>query len=213
VTVSWWRRHCRPCRAPGPGTCPACAVTRWLRVHATVATGGWRTVRAELADLGETLADTEVTHDCTQPVARPAPPTGEWAASPLFTPIDHRGSPETWALSIRSVTTIVATRLFTPIHPTLETGWEDPQAARSGRPWGEADRARVLAERKAANARLADIETRLDQADAYAETLLQRLNTTLNADTHTTTTKRLAGLVGDGVDGAELCGGWGCSSG
>jgi hypothetical protein len=93
---------------PRPGECPACAVTRWLRVHAMVVTGGWRTVRADLADLGETPAGTGTTHDCTQPVTWPVA-AGERATSPLFTPIDPRGSPETWALSTRSVTTIVAT--------------------------------------------------------------------------------------------------------
>jgi hypothetical protein len=103
---------------PGPGTCPACAVTRWLRVHAMTVTSGWRTVRAELADLGETPVGTEVTHDCTQPVSWPALAVGEQTPSPLFTPIDHRGSPETWALSTRSITTIVATRLTIPTHPS-----------------------------------------------------------------------------------------------
>jgi hypothetical protein len=96
-------------------------------------------------------------------------------------PIDHRGSPETWTLSTRSITTIVATRLNTPTLSTLETGRDDPTVGRSGRVWGAADRARVLAERKAVTDRLVDIETSLDEADAYAETILQRLNTALNA--------------------------------
>lgn len=167
---------------PRPGTCPACAVTRWLRVHAMVVTGGWRTVRAALADLGETPAGSDTTHDCTQPVTGPAA-VGEWTAAALFPPIDPRGTPETWALSIRSITTIVASRLSAPTSSTHENGWDDPPAGRPGQAWGEADRARVLAERKAATDRLADIETRLDKADAYAETILRRLNTALNDDT------------------------------
>jgi hypothetical protein len=165
---------------PRPGTCPACAVTRWLRVHAMVVTGGWRTVRAALADLGETPADTDITHACTRPLTWPV--AGEWAVGPLFAPIGPRGTPETWALSTRSITAIVATRLSPPTLSAPEDGWDEPTAGTSGRTWGDDDRARVLAERKAAIDRFADIETRLDQADAYAETILQRLNTALNRD-------------------------------
>jgi hypothetical protein len=164
---------------PRPGTCPACAVTRWLRVHALFVTGGWRTVRATLADLGEIPAATDTTHDCTQPITPPPAAAGERAAAALFTPIDHRGMPETWAISTRSITTIIATRLTAPAY---ENWWDDRVAPTSGRAWDDTDRARVLAERKAANDRFAAIETSLDEADAYAETILQHLNTTLNTN-------------------------------
>ncbi len=40
----------------------------------------------------------------------------------------------------------------------------------------------MLAERKAATDRLADIETVLDEADAYAEGILQRLDIALSGD-------------------------------
>jgi hypothetical protein len=73
-----------------------------------VVTGGWRTVRAEFVDLGETPAGSDTAHDCTDPVSWPVV-AGEWVAAVLFTPIDRRGSPETWALSTRSVIAIVAT--------------------------------------------------------------------------------------------------------
>jgi hypothetical protein len=64
---------------------------------------------------------------------------------------------------------------------TVGTGSDDDlPAGSSSRGWEEADRARVLAERQAAIARLAELETRLDQADAYAETILHRLEVALN---------------------------------
>ena len=50
-----------------PGTCPACALTRWQRIASTTASAGWRTVRNHLADLGETIAQDETSHDCFRP--------------------------------------------------------------------------------------------------------------------------------------------------
>lgn len=50
-----------------PGPCPACALTRRQRVATTTAAAGWRTVRNYLADLGETTAEDETSHDCTRP--------------------------------------------------------------------------------------------------------------------------------------------------
>ena len=91
-----------------PGACPACAVSRWLRVHALAAAAGWRAVRAELADIGEVPARQETAHDCTRPVRWPNRPA-RW---PMFSAIDRHGwVNEAVPLSVRSITTVVACRL------------------------------------------------------------------------------------------------------
>lgn len=167
-----------------PGPCPACALTRWLRVHAGTAVDGWRAVRADLADLGEVLAGTDTTHDCTRPLLWPLTP-GERGTTPLFAPINRHGTPETWSISTRSITTIVATRLAAVPRAALsEDGWHVPPstAGEANQSWGADDRARVVAERKAAADRFADIESSLDAADAYAESVLARLNAALRSN-------------------------------
>lgn len=92
---------------PGPetaGACPACALTRWWRVAVRLGSGGWRAVRADLADHGEIPAGDQTSHDCALPLDRPA--------GPLFCPIDRHGAPGIGrSLSTRSLTAIVAARL------------------------------------------------------------------------------------------------------
>lgn len=163
---------------PRPDDCPACALSRWLRVHLTLTAEGWRVVRNQLADLAETSAD-EGVHDCTQPLATSA--ALEQDTAPLFPPITRHGNPETWALSTRSVTTIVATRLAAPATVGSHDRWGDaqPAVAGPGRARGLDDRARGLAARRAAADRLAEIEASLDEADAYAEAILQRVEADL----------------------------------
>ena len=101
-----------------PGACPACAVSRWLRVHALAAAAGWRAARGELADIGEVPARAEVVHDCARPIQWPDKP-GRW---PMFSAIDRHGwVNEAVPLSVRSITTVVACRL-------------DEGERRSGRP-------------------------------------------------------------------------------
>jgi hypothetical protein len=174
--------------SPHPGTCPACALTRWLRVAAMTETVGWRAVRNELADLGENPAGTETVHDCTRPPTW-NPPAG-WRSFPdrrlpLFPAIDRHGAPQpTFPLSTRSITTIITARLTAPT-PEPD-GWGSPNAATGviGRSWDDADHIRLRTERKKAMNRLASYETILDQADAYADAVLQRLDAGLHdADT------------------------------
>jgi hypothetical protein len=163
-----------------PGTCPACAVSRWLRVQAMIATAGWRAVRNGLADLGETPAAFETTHDCTRIVTWPQPPAERGA--PLFTAIDRHGSPEpNYPLTTRSITTIIATRLSAAeasLSTPSDTGTApDPATGAPGGAWGQADRTRVWDQRKQSLERLAAFDSLLDEADAYAEAILQRLDT------------------------------------
>ena len=168
-----------------PGTCPACALSRWQRAHATIAVVGWRAVRNQLADLGEAPAGTETNHDCTRPI--PWPPQGTGGRRrPLFSPIDRHGAPDaTWPLSTRSVTTIVAARLRTATHHmAMPSDFDDdPDTATRGGAWDENDRQRVRDHHKQATQRLAAIDTLVDEADAYAEAILERLNADLNGNT------------------------------
>ncbi len=167
-----------------PGTCPACALSRWQRVHATIGADGWRAVRDELADLGEVPAGTQTDHDCTRPI--PWPEASAWRRPPLFSPIDRHGAPEaTCPLSGRSITTIVATRLHTAAYdPTADLpDGSDTAAGRRGA-WDETDRHRVRDQRKQAMERLAAIDTLVDEADAYAEAILERLDTDLNGNSN-----------------------------
>ncbi len=173
-------------RTEHPGPCPACAVTRWLHVHATTATVGWRAVRNDLADLGETPAGSETTHHCTANITWPrlanGPSPSERRRTPLFSAIDRHGAPDpTYPLSTRSITTIIATRL-TAAHQASQDqteGTAGAAAATLRTLWGEEDRRRVMGERKTASDRLATLETALDEADAYAETILQHLDAAL----------------------------------
>jgi len=158
-----------------PSSCPACALTRWQRA-ATTAAAGWRTARNHLADLSETTADDETSHDCTRPgggltddeedgpvpgyTARPA---GESRPVPLFCAIDRHGTPQTsYPLSTGSVTAIVAARLSAAAH----TGRGRPATTMPDRPdapatWGSDDHARVIAARQTATDRLANFEAGL----------------------------------------------------
>jgi len=173
------------------GTCPACALTRWQWVATTTAAAGWRTVRNDLADLGEILAGAETTHHCTQPLEPGSTGDDRWGRypsrrvdddrpQPLVCAIDRHGTPQTaYPLSVRSITTIVATRLANATR-TDRTSPSGPSftAAAAARPWNEDDHARALAERKAGTDRLAGYQDALDAADAYAyaEAILARLD-------------------------------------
>lgn len=153
-----------------PGTCPACALARWRQTTTTIARHGWRTARTELADLGEITAAERSHHDCLNSADSP---TSDSAPVPLFCPIDRHGAPETGqALSIRSITAIIARRLHPPIPhdpwPTVRTG---PLGA-----WTNHDQARGLAERRKAADRLQHIDALLDAAEQQAERVLKDLD-------------------------------------
>ena len=170
-----------PARAPvlspavEPGACPACAVSRWLRVHALAAAAGWRAVRAELADIGEVPARQETAHDCTRPVRWP----NRQARWPMFSAIDRHGwVNEAVPLSVRSITTVVACRLkegerrsHSPIVGDLPHSRPSVQAVS---PSG--NRQHGLQARREASRRLEELEAMIDAADAYAEAILERLD-------------------------------------
>lgn len=119
-----------------PGACPACALSRWLRVAAQLEDRGWRAVRAELADYGEVTAGDERTHDCTH--ALPAG-SGSGQGVLLFCAIDRHGIPETgYPLSTRSITAIVAGRLRTGEQTPAGDG--QPAAAVPAAPAAPGDR-------------------------------------------------------------------------
>jgi len=179
-----------------PGTCPACALTRWQRIVTTTAAAGWRTVRNHLADLGETTAEDESFHDCTRPVGEPdltdddpwvsgclGRREGDSRPVPLFCAIDRHGTPQIdYPLSTRSVTALVAARLAAAAH----TDRPRPAAIAPDQPgasftWSSDDHARVVATRHAATDRLASFEADLDEADAYAEAILARLDAELSS--------------------------------
>ena len=115
---------------------------------------------------------------------RPIAPVGNDSHRPLFWAIDRHGSPQSaYPLSVRSITTIVATRLAATARPddkpsTLHGRHEADRGPVSK--WDAADHARALAQRKAATDRLASYEKLLENADAYAEAILQRLDTELS---------------------------------
>ncbi len=179
-----------------PGPCPACALTRWQRVAATTEAAGWRTVRNHLADLGETTAENETSHDCTRPAGELTHDEDRWVPGqvgprpsdsrprPLFCAVDRHGTPQTgYPLSTRSITTIVATRLAAAANadPRRQamTVSDRPGAAST---WSSDDHARVVAARHAATDRLASFEADLDEADAYAEAILARLDADLSGE-------------------------------
>ncbi len=85
-----------------PGTCAACAVTRWLRIVGPV----WTGFRGDVIRLLDPTKGNLDRHDCGQPVP------GEWRrAEQLLLPLDVHGWARTGAgLSCRSITSIVPTR-------------------------------------------------------------------------------------------------------
>ena len=166
-----------PVLPPGaePGRCPACAVSRWLRVHALAAAAGWRAARGELADLGEVPAGDEVVHDCARPIRWPDKP-GRW---PMFSAIDRHGwVNEAVPLSVRSITTVVACRLDEGERRCGSAGVSDlrdgPPHVQGTSPGG--NHLHGLQARREASRRLGELEEMIDAADAYAEAILERLD-------------------------------------
>lgn len=122
-------------------------------------------MRAELADLGEIPAGAEAAHDCAQPLVWPQALGSE--GPPLFCAIDRHGAPETgWAISTRSITTIVAERLAAGEEAggertaMLEAPWR-PRASGgvNDHDWG-------MAQRRAAEERFRRMEATLEEAEA-----------------------------------------------
>jgi len=154
-------------RDEAPGTCPACAASRWLRAQARLASHGWRNVRDELADMGEVTAGSEEYHDCEWPVLWPDGNSDERV--PLFSAIDRHGSPELrLPLSARAISAIVKQRLAAgeggaPVVRSLRRAHRRPERDEAG------------AEARQALARLDALGGLVDEADAMAEAVLANL--------------------------------------
>jgi hypothetical protein len=158
-----------------PGACPACALSRWLRVHALAAAAGWRAARGELADIGEFPARDERAHDCAHEIRWPNRSV-RW---PMFSAIDRHGwVDEAVPLSVRSITTVVAFRLAEGDRRCRsgDTGRlpDDPQDVQAASPSG--NRQQGLQARQEAVQRLEELQEMIDEADAYAEAILERLD-------------------------------------
>ena len=163
-------------RAEGPGACPACAASRWLRVQARLASHGWRHVRDELADIGEVAAGAEEHHDCDWPVPWPK---GLDRRVPLFSAIDHHGGLELrLPLSARSMSTIVKERLAAG-----EDGVPAPRPVpRPARRRPTPNKGEAEARRRQALARLDALDGLVDEVGAEADAVLARFEAGLGRD-------------------------------
>jgi len=167
-------------RTETAGSCPACALSRWLRVAVVMEDRGWRTVRAQLADLGEVTAGDVTAHDCAEPL----PETGlddrnRW---PLFTAIDRHGAPESgYILSARSITAIIATRLHARGDDSVGDWWNaGPEqhpvpAGQAGHRWG-------VEERRRAAERYAEVEATLDEMEEGVEAIMAKVRAAMGDD-------------------------------
>jgi len=160
-------------RGEDPGSCPACALSRWQRVAAGLERDGWRAVRAELADQGEVPAAEQTSHDCTAPI--PWIPPARYPP-PLLCAIDRHGVPQTgWPLSTRTLTAIVAARLAAADQAVADERPAAETSTNPDRPGGLSDRDWGLAQRRAADQRYQQIEAVLDDAEAQADAILARV--------------------------------------
>lgn len=131
---------------PDTLTCPACAVTRWLRV-AGIYGVGFRTYALGLVDAQAALTDE---HDCEQPV------DDEWLSAPQLLPaIDQHGWFRDAPLSMRSISAVSArVQMRTGV---VEQAWKPFEA--TGR---------------FKDATSAELVVAQDEVDARAAELLQR---------------------------------------
>jgi len=176
-------------RDGSPGACPACAVSRWLRARAAVATRGWRWVREQLADLGEVRAATLGRHDCERDLSWPPETCGN---EPLFAAIDRHGGMELrLALSARSVSTVVHRRLAVPVEPTITS-----QGRWVPRPSSQ--------EVEGARQRLDALTGWAEQAVDAADAVLARFEAAVSARSWLNGARRPPGAAQDGV-GPRQC--------
>ncbi|MBO9041535.1 hypothetical protein [Curtobacterium flaccumfaciens] len=96
--------------ADDPAACPACAVTRWLRIVGLV----WAGFRGDVIGLLDPTKGNLDQHDCEQPLP------GQWRrAEQLLLPLDVHGWARTGVtLSGRSMTSIIPTRRAATAHET-----------------------------------------------------------------------------------------------
>ena len=132
--------------AEAPGSCPRCALTRWLRAHSAVTLAGWRSVRVELEDIGVLVAGMEQRHDCALALLELS------TSAPVFVAIDRNGQPGVTPLSSRSISAVISLRLA---------------GARGSRPVGEPTVSRSLgpAERSKALRRLDELCAVMERAE------------------------------------------------
>lgn len=125
-------------RAVEPGRCPACAVTRWLRLAADLeSTSGWRRLRNDWSGRWPNTAGSETAHDC----ARRLP--GNWREFRVLVPaIDRHGWVSDYRpLSPRAISAITNR----PIDRDEAAAMPDPVPAGSPRPpWDRAAQVRDL---------------------------------------------------------------------
>lgn len=142
-------------------SCPACAVTRWLRIAAHIRLGG----RADAQQTLLTATDPHIsgTHDCAAPLP------GDWDRTEQLIPaIDRRGWPDLYRpLSRRAVSAIVAARQGQPVPPVTTTS---PPADRTASPHSDLD--------------MDDLLDLLDEATSAADEALRRSENAL-IDSHT----------------------------
>jgi hypothetical protein len=174
------RRHLLE-RATDPGECVACAVTRWHRAAVVYARAGMPALRRSLAATCRREAREEDRHDCLRVLVE-VPDVN--ARLPLFSPIDKHGWLRSSALSIRSITTVVASRVAVGQQALDEPEWEglvddlvsgtwaDGQAPASSdvaAAHARPDHATAVRRKHAALGRMADVERLLDELDAQVE--------------------------------------------
>lgn len=144
-----------------PGSCPACAETRWRRALLVGLADGWRQVRYELTELEPATAAEHTWHDCE----RPLPPVPDLAAAaPLAVAVDRHGwADERRPLSARSISAIVSRRLAGPgpePGPSRYGSEPGPRPRRADTGW---DLAAGVEARKAAVERLERLVALLDR--------------------------------------------------
>lgn len=158
---------------PGAADCPACAVTRWLRVATEQNRWGRSSVRQMLA----THPSTATSHDCAD-----GPPQGWREVWQLAPAVDQHGWFADWRpMSTRAVSTVLATRLAdrtvrpTPPPEVERPEWDDyepdetrPQVTDEAELW-------ALLEEKVAAADAAN--SRIDAILADTESFLGSIST------------------------------------
>lgn len=97
-----------------PGTCPACAISRWLRVLGHAQRDGWQSVKIFLSEHPDATAAEMSGHDCEDIIV------GSWTDLALLPAIDQYGSVEDHvSLSPRAMAAILGRRLSPTAPPTV----------------------------------------------------------------------------------------------
>ena len=170
----------RVLRSDTPGECPACGVTRWLRILDVVHSGasvesGWLAVKRQLAGQWPRRADGANSHDCARPLG------SFWRRSAVLIPaVDRHGWVETdEPLTVRSISTVNIRRHQAAARdqlPVYEPETPSPVAT-SIAPIDPARAARILAETKE---ELAELDPLLDRLDVEIEAAMAKMKDLLS---------------------------------